>query len=103
MYGTKLINQNKVAMVFMCAGSSSRFGEDKFLFPFDQNHTTILDLMFMRLRRNAGVEIPIILNCSEVNIRRIFKYLDQKDYYGFNPDKILCFESKSLAMFSQQG
>lgn len=60
---------NAVAVVFMCAGSSSRFeGEDKFLHAFQigsQNYT-ILDLLFMRLKRNVkgNTDIPIIVNCN---------------------------------------
>jgi molybdopterin-guanine dinucleotide biosynthesis protein A len=71
-------------MVFMCAGSSLRFGEDKFLCPIGKDQTSILDLMFMRLRRNTnGISIPIILNCSVSNQKKIQNYLISKHFFGF--------------------
>jgi len=87
----------------MCAGSSLRFGEDKFLFPFGSKQISIFDLMFMRLRRNTkAINIPIIISCSAANIERIHNYLISKQYYGFESIKVRCFESKSLAIFNNR-
>jgi hypothetical protein len=56
----------------MCAGSSSRFdGVDKFLYKAKAlSGNCIMDLVFRRLRRNAGSknDLPIIINCNEKNI-----------------------------------
>ncbi len=97
--GQHLLSENKgksghmvVAAILMCAGSSSRFdGEDKFLHPIRlSSKTTLLDLVFRRLRRQAGGKssMAILINCNEGNMERIQEYLKRKQYYGFSPHKI---------------
>jgi len=92
----------------MCAGSSSRFeGEDKFLYPFQigSQNCTILDILFLRLRRNVkgNTDIPIIVNCNEFNTTKIQKYLKEKHYFGFNPSKFRFPTTYSLAVFDHNG
>lgn len=92
----------------MCAGSSSRFeGEDKFLAPFilGEKQYTMLDFLFVRLRRNASgnKNIPIIINCNENNISKLQKYLREKHHFGFNPSKFRFTTTYSLAVFDQNG
>lgn len=70
--GNKIIDI--VAVVFMCAGYSSRFNEeDKFLCPINlYEKVTILDLMFGRLKRNgARPGMSIVVSCNEMNVNRI--------------------------------
>lgn len=53
MKGTLI--RNIVAVVFMCAGASSRFYfQDKFLYPLDiaNRETTLLKVLFEKLRSN---------------------------------------------------
>ena len=102
-------------MVFMCAGSSSRFdGEDKFLAPFSvgSRQGCMLDFLFYRLRKNAGSNraLPIVINCNSQNITRIQNYLKKKGHFGFTPSKFryspgYCryTTTYSLAVFDQQG
>lgn len=92
----------------MCAGSSSRFdGEDKFLCPFKIGGQTftIFDLLFLRLRRNAGGngDVPIVVNCNQFNAGKIQEYLKDRNYYGFNPSKFRFPTIYSLPVFDQNG
>jgi hypothetical protein len=95
-------------MVFMCAGVSSRFdNEDKFLAPFavGGKEYTILDFMFMRLRKNAGGNrnLPIIINCNDYNIGKLQNYMKGRGHFGFNPSKIRFTTTYQLAVFDQNG
>ncbi len=63
----------------MCAGSSSRFdNEDKFITPMKLKinpNLTLLDILFMRLKKKLTTEIPIIITCNEMNFTRVQQYI----------------------------
>jgi molybdopterin-guanine dinucleotide biosynthesis protein A len=75
-----------VALVLMCAGSSSRFGTgDKFLAPFDvKGSPTLMDLIFGNLKKVTKdlKTIPIVVSCSASNLNAIQCHLKDKEYYG---------------------
>ncbi len=90
----------------MCAGYSSRFDkEDKFLAPIDSfGKVNILDLLFLRLRRNgASKQIHIIVNCNEVNIEIIRRHISKKRFYGFDSNNVKFLVNSSLPIFDTNG
>jgi len=107
--GRKILLNNKgiqriilVAVFFMCAGYSSRFEkEDKFLATIDSfGKVNILDLLFLRLRRNgASKQINIIINCNEANINIIRRYVSKKGHFGFDGNNIKFLLNFSLPIF----
>jgi hypothetical protein len=113
-YGEHLIRENKgrdlfhlVAVILMCAGSSSRFdGQDKFLEPLNlSERANMLDVIFKRLRKNVGkkLDLPIIINCNEQNIDKIQYHIKSKKYYGFSAQKIKYFNTVRLPIFDKNG
>lgn len=66
--GQEMLKLGKVAAIFMCAGSSSRFdGADKFLSDLGLSQSScMLDFAFRRLRRNFGGNGSplVIVNCN---------------------------------------
>jgi UDP-N-acetylglucosamine/UDP-N-acetylgalactosamine diphosphorylase len=61
--------------------------------------------MFARLKRN-GAALPsmgVALICNERNFDRIRKYVQGKDYYGFNQQHVKFLVGFALPIFDQEG
>ncbi len=105
--GESTIKLTSVALVIMCAGSSSRFdNEDKFLSPLNLKANpklTILDMLFIRLQPKLDSQPPIIITCNELNFTRIQNFFRERNYFGMDKQKFRFMEVECLPVLDLNG
>ena len=108
--GINLIKSGKYAVVTMAGGKGTRLGHDgpkgTFFLDVKPNGKYIFQILAESLQRENskyGVTIPWYIMTSEENDKDTKEFLEEKNYFGYDKEKVFFFKQGKMPVLSEQG